>query len=130
MYLKMQNIRTFDYDVPIVKPITRKDLSKNENLTHLDFPVEFNLSEVYYEQHRIRYTIVKMLADFGGFNDGLFLIASFITSSYAKTIFLLSFAHRVPVIKPKPKRIANRHQSALESLSEKLKTGFNVKVTE
>ena len=85
---------------------------------------------MYYDQHRIRYTIVKMLADFGGFNDGLFLIASFITSSYAKTIFLLSFAHKVPVIRPKPKRIANRHQSILESLSEKLKTGFNVKVTE
>ena len=56
------------------------------------------LSDTRYHDELRRYTVVELLADFGGFNDGLLLIATALTSTYARITFMASFASQWPVM--------------------------------
>ena len=57
----------------------------------------FELSDIQYQYERRSYTFISLLADFGGFNDGIFLLASSFMAVYSRTMFEGSFAERFPV---------------------------------
>ena len=59
--------------------------------------IDFKLSETRHEYERSRYTFVDLLADFGGFNDGLLLVAHVLTGGYAASMFAGSLASIFPV---------------------------------
>ena len=52
---------------------------------------------MHHEYERSRYTFVDLLADFGGFNDGLLLLAHVLTGGYAASMFAGSLASTFPV---------------------------------
>ena len=62
--------------------------SSDINIRTLDFSFLFELDTDMDVTNRTRYNFWDLLADVGGFNDGLFLIASLIFSSYS------AFAYR------------------------------------
>ena len=49
--------------------------------------IEFNLSNVQRQYERKDYDFISLLADFGGFNDGLLLLASSFMYVYSKAMF-------------------------------------------
>ena len=55
------------------------------------------VSDVRYEYERHDYTFFDLLGDFGGFIDGLTLIAYGLTKSYSKNMFQGSFLEKFPV---------------------------------
>ena len=82
-------------------------------LYHLEIFIK--LSERRIEQERHRYTFVDLLADFGGFNDGIIMIASVFMAPYSGAMFSNSLSQHFPVRKkgnsiPKPRR---KSQAAL-----------------
>ena len=54
--------------------------------------INIKLSSMRYEMERHRYSFVDLLADFGGFNDGLLLIASLFVQPYSRKVFKMNFA--------------------------------------
>ena len=66
------------------------------------------LSETLYEVERHRYTFVDGLSDFGGFNDGLFMLTYFIMAPYSYSMFMRSLVEQFPVHKSRPSRV-NKH---------------------
>jgi len=67
------------------------------------YEMNFVLSTARYEYERHDYTFVALLSDFGGFNDGLLLIAYAFTGAYNKSMFMGRFSSLFPV-RQKPKR--------------------------
>ena len=59
--------------------------------------ISFKLSETRHDYERSRYTFVDLLADFGGFNDGLLLVAHVLTGGYAASMFAGSLASTFPI---------------------------------
>ena len=48
------------------------------------------MGETFYEVERHRYTFKDGLSDFGGFNDGLFMLAYVIMAPYSHSMFMHS----------------------------------------
>ena len=94
----------------------------------LDIPqVKFELSEVNHEYERSRYTFVDLLSDFGGFNDGLLLLAHALTGTYAASMFTGKLASTFPVQeKEYSKKQSLKHTQS--DLRERIKTdqGFQM----
>ena len=87
--------------------------------------MNLKLSDTRYELERIRYSFIKLLADFGGFNDGLILIASFLVCPYSHAMFMSSFSQQFSFQHPKKKSHSSRNLVPLKIL-KKLKAGKNV----
>ena len=83
------------------------------------------LSEVKYEDERHRFTFFEMLAEFGGFNDGLILIAKAVTGSYSYLMFLGHFSSTFPVRTRKRKR---QQDQSLRETQSKLNVGLDVSI--
>lgn len=72
------------------------DPETGQNFEYQESPISLavKLSDVRYEHERARYTFLEALSDFGGFNDGVLLLASGLTSSYAALMFSSSFSSK------------------------------------
>ena len=57
----------------------------------------FELVKTQYQYERKSYTFVQLLADFGGFNDGIFLLTSSFMVVYSRSMFEGSFSEQFPV---------------------------------
>lgn len=79
------------------------------------------LDDVRYEYERHDYTFFEMLGDFGGFIDGLTLIAYGLTKSYSKNMFKGSFLEKFPVFDRQSTEAQAKSQAR-----EKLRNGQNV----
>ena len=56
-----------------------------------------SLSNIQHQFERRPYTFVSLLADFGGFNDGIFLLTSSFMVIYSRQMFEGSFSEQFPV---------------------------------
>ena len=54
--------------------------------------MKFELSDVQHEFERKDYNLISLLADFGGFNDGVSMLTSFFMAAYSSSMFAGSFA--------------------------------------
>lgn len=87
------------------------------------------LSTARYEYERHDYTFVALLSDFGGFNDGLLLLAYGLTGAYSKSMFMGRFSSMFPVRqKPKRKHGSKVRKDAASSLLPKLDADLDVDV--
>ncbi len=88
---------------------TRCSKGKFEEGTLINnYEMILELAPKRYEYERHDYTVVALLADFGGFNDGLLLLVSAITGLYSQSMFQGKFASMFPTQK-KPNK--NKRQS-------------------
>ena len=53
-------------------------------MKYFNAKILIQLSNVQYQYERRSYTFVALLADFGGFNDGIFLLTSSFMIIYSK----------------------------------------------
>ena len=83
----------------------------------------FQLSDVQHEFERKDYNLMSLLADFGGFNDGVFLLTSFFMAAYSSSMFAGSFAQQFHVRRKKSKDEFSNLQGGTQTLSEALKRG-------
>ena len=98
-----------------------------ETFEHPQIIMQFELSDIQHQYERKDYNLISLLADFGGFNDGLFLLTSFFMTIYSSTMFEGSFAEQFPV-----RRKTSKHDSSnsdINFLSESLKRNQNVMVS-
>ena len=94
-----------------------KDTSKE--VYYQTFGFNIDLSDTRYEQERHRYTLVEVLADFGGFNDGLFMLAAVFISPVSSMMFNRSITEKTPVAAP----ISRQKRQVMAGIAEKLEAG-------
>lgn len=67
------------------------------NINVLNFRITLELGTHEISEQRVRYNIWDLLADVGGFNDGLLLLCSIFMSSYSAFSFTLDVLGQFPV---------------------------------
>ena len=70
---------------------------------------------------------MSLLADFGGFNDGLFLVASSFMAFYSKSMFKGSFSEQFPVRYNANKR--GKKNKVPDSVYSRLERGQNERIS-
>ena len=65
---------------------------ERQNFTHPRYQIQMAISDVHHQFERSDYDFVSLLADFGGFNDGILLVASSLMFLYSKCMFDKSLA--------------------------------------
>ena len=77
---------------------------------------------------------MALLADFGGFNDGLLLLVSAITGIYSESMFQGKFASMLPVHnklnKKKRQSQRKRDQTFLDETKSKLEQDMDVQINQ
>lgn len=109
-----------------------KDDSKpwlSEHYLLPDYQLEMVLSPVRYEYERHDYTFVAVLSDFGGFNDGLLLIAYGLTAAYNKSMFQGKFSSMFPVRQNQKSRHQSKRRQAASRLLPKLDAQQDVELS-
>ena len=79
-------------------------------MTYKSIKMIFSLVQTQYQYERRSYTFVQLLADFGGFNDGLFLLTSSFMVVYSRSMFEGNFSEQFPV-RRKSKKKAEQAQN-------------------
>ena len=60
---------------------------QNGNYALFGFTILLELSKTMTSYERSPYTCLDLMGDFGGFNDGLYLVAGFLMSYYSSRMF-------------------------------------------